>query len=155
MSIEAYLLPYKKCVESKVKTNKEKSNTRRHDAANPRNFCDLEKENHEAMKHYCRSRQTPVKRTSIQKRHMQLLSRIGSCCTDTVRTENHKRHGLSTYARSSRLSPMESRNRRSYYHSFLFQTQQRHITESTTKAFEVEYKRLPQKKKQKQQTTTE
>jgi hypothetical protein len=56
MSIEAYLLLYKKCMESKVKTNKEKSNTRRHDAANPQNFCDLEKENHEAMKHYYRSR---------------------------------------------------------------------------------------------------
>jgi hypothetical protein len=56
MSIEAYLLLYKKCVESKVKTNKEKSNRRRHDAANPQNFWDLEKENHEAMKHYCRSR---------------------------------------------------------------------------------------------------
>jgi hypothetical protein len=56
MSIEAYLLLYKKCMESKVKTNKEKSNTRRHDVANPQNFYDLEKENHEAMKHYWRSR---------------------------------------------------------------------------------------------------
>jgi hypothetical protein len=56
MSIEAYHLLYKKCVESNVKTNKEKSDTTRDHAANPQNFCDLEKENHEAMKHYCRSR---------------------------------------------------------------------------------------------------